>query len=485
MSVRERSAAAKVRKSVPWAMLEGAVNIGYGLSTVAIIGFFIAPGELGRAGIATATVLLVEAFTGLGLQEGVIRARSGDTATTDATFALACISASAGYVIAVAVAAIIAGLMHIEGVFPLTMLAALTIPFNALAAVPTAIMARKLRSKQLSLRIVSAKVVALMTLVICAVSGLGAASIVSSFVAAAGASCGLVWLITNRRPRFRPDRSVTKDMVTFGVFISLENLSWNATIRLFAILFGHFHGLTSLGLFQFAARLTDELAALVQIVVARVGLSFFSHVERSGSDSKPAFQLGTHILLSAATPLFVGLACIAPVLIPSLFAERWTGAVPFLQILALSWPFTFARVLVSPVLRAKGKPFIYTIGLTGSAIMTLTACYLLRTSDPRTAALSYVVSQLFAVPFFALVTARYLGTSIRCQVELAGLPALGGLVIFVVTFAVSALTSDWSNPIARISAIVISAATAYTPLMLLSSRLRSFLPQRTTQRATG
>lgn len=467
------SAAAKVRGSLPWVLSEGIVNIAYGLCMVAIIGIFIRPDELGRAGIATATTLLVEAFTALGLQEGVIRARSGDTLTTDATFALAGASAVLGYSIAVAIALLLSVTMSSPSIIGLTMLAALTIPLNAFAAVPIGILSRKLRTKQLSLRIMASKICSLFTLVVCAVAGLGGEAIVGSFVAAAGASCALVWWTIKRKPKFRPNMRVSKEMLSFGIFVSLENLSWNATVRLFAILFGQFHGMSSLGLLQFAARLTDELASLIQILVARVGLSFFSHIERSGGDIRPTFKTGTLVMLTIATPLFVGIAAVAPLLVPSLFGDRWRSAVPFLQILALSWPFTFARVLISPVLRAKGKTFVYTIGLTTSSCITLGACYLTRDLDPHRAALSYVVAQAFSIPFFAYVAKRYIGVPVGQQLKIALFPVVGGILVWMTAHFVGDLVNQWNNLLFRFAAIIASSATVYLLLTWFNPPVRA------------
>lgn len=464
----------KVRAAVPWAIAEGCVNIAYGVGTVTIIGLAIAPEELGRAGIATAITLLVEACSALGLQDGIIRARSSDTRTTDSTFVLAGFFAVVGYGLAIALAAVLSKSIGTSDFVPLTAFAALAIPLNAIAAVPIGILARKLRARQLSTRIVMSKLCSIMVLAAGAALGAGATALIAAFVTSAATSCGFVWWSMPRKPRFRFDLMVAKEMMSFGIFVSIENLVWNLTVRLFTILFGQFHGMTALGYFQFAIRLTDELAALVQILVARLGLSFFSHIERSGYDVKPKFKLGTLILITIATPLFVGLAATCPLLLPALFDTRWAEAAPFVQVLALSWPLTFSRVLVSPILKAKGKVHVYTISLATTSVITLVACIATKSIDARYAIYAYVVGQIFAVPFGIYLAWRYIGIPVLEQLRTALLPAVGGLAIWITAWVIAQATNDWDTwP--KLILMVSSCAAVYGGITLQSSEIRSIL----------
>ena len=80
------------------------------------------------------------------------------------------------------------------------------------------------------------------------------------------------------------------------MMISTEFVLCTITARAFSLLFGYFHGLAPLGNFQFAWRLCDEVAALVETSVNRFGLSFFAGKERMSADMTSSFLTGSQIV---------------------------------------------------------------------------------------------------------------------------------------------------------------------------------------------
>jgi teichuronic acid exporter len=276
-----------------------------------VIGRFIAPVELGAASTAIATVAVIEVVSSAGLQEAVVRSRSADTDVTDTAFIMAMTFAVLGMVVCYLAALGVAAAFGDRRLIALVLVASLLLPFNALAAVPSAILRRKMRAGVLTRRIIAGKILGLFTLSIAGVSGLGSWSLVLANLATSLGSLVTILMAMNRWPRMRFARQEAGELLHFGAMVSAETILYTINTRTFGLLFGYFHGLAALGNFQLAVRLADEVANLIHNTVARFGLPFFAGKERMAADTKSSFLTGTQLIMAVTTPLFTGIALVA------------------------------------------------------------------------------------------------------------------------------------------------------------------------------
>ena len=69
-------------------------------------------------------------------------------------------------------------------------------------------------------------------------------------------------------------------------------------------------------------------------------------------------------------PAYAGLAVVAPVLVPVLLGEKWTGIVPLLPILAGAMAMLTLQILFSPATNARGFPGIaLRVTMLGAVVM--------------------------------------------------------------------------------------------------------------------
>jgi O-antigen/teichoic acid export membrane protein len=387
----------------------------YGVLMVVVIGRFIAPAELGAASTATAAVLLIEVLSSTGILEAVVRSRSGHTLVTDTAFVMAMVFAFSAMGLCALAAFPIAAMFGDDRLISLTIAASLLLPLNAFAAVPSAIMSRKMRASKLTRRVVGGRVLGLLMLSILAAAGCGAWSLILSNLATSFGSLIMTLMASQRWPHIRFAWQEVPALLRFGVMISTEFVLHTITVRAFSLLFGYFHGLAPLGNFQFAWRLCDEVAALVETSVNRFGLSFFAGKERMSADMTSSFSTGSQIITAITTPIFSGIALIANDFVPLVFGSRWELAIPFLQILALSSLIVFQRVLTEPAFRARGHQTALVrfagLGTAFGLISYLATANL----PPIYGVISFAARQLFVAPFIALAIIYYLHISLKAQ----------------------------------------------------------------------
>lgn len=459
----------QVIRALPWSFAEGIVNGLAGLALTFILAWFLEPRELGQATIALAIVGIVEIVAGLGMIEALVGARSADTRVSDTAFSTVMISS-------LVAAALCWGLAHPIGhlygdmhLVPLIEVAALLLPLNALAAVPTALLTRKMRAGALSLRMMASRVVTILGIGLLAALGFGAWSPIVGTLIGSIAAIVALFVTMSRWPRPRFSMQEFRGLIAFGTVLSVERLTWGATIRLFWLLVGYVHGATILGYFQFAQRFIDETANLVQTFSIRFGLSFFAALERAGKDPTEAYLRATRLVTVAAAPIFTGLALVMPDLIGTIFDAKWAPAVIVAQISALGWVVAFPRVLVGPILRARGRQANLVIYALATCVITLGLVPLTAGQGLVVIALAWISHHLIGVPWSLYALNRYVGIPPRRQFAATMRPLIAAALMAVAVLGVATLTRDWTSAM-RLIAMVATGAVSYAAAIALIDR---------------
>ena len=220
----------QVIRALPWSFAESVVNGCAGLALTFILAWFLEPKELGQAGIALAVVGIVEIVAGLGMIEALIGSRSADTRVSDTAFTTVMTSSLAAAGLCWALAGPIGQLYGDQYIVQLLEVAALILPVNALAAVPTALLTRKLRAGALTIRMMTSRIITIVSIGLLAVLGFRAwAPVVGTLMGSLAAVVALS-LTMSRWPRVRFSLAEFRRLLIFGAALSVERLMWGSII---------------------------------------------------------------------------------------------------------------------------------------------------------------------------------------------------------------------------------------------------------------
>ena len=236
-----------VRSSVAWAGAESFVNILAALCTTLVVGRIIGPTEFGLAAVAYLLGTLAELLVATPFVDPLIQRRRLDGALVDATFT-AMVAVGAGvYLLILISAPLMATLYDKPALQPCSAVQGTTCLFTGARGVPEAIMSRKLRFTQISVRSIVAKIASSLVSLIAALLGMGAWSIIFGNVAFAVGTTAMVIAMSGRIPRFAFLPRRVASLASFGIFSLLEAVLWSATPRLFCFFVSYFQGLQALG----------------------------------------------------------------------------------------------------------------------------------------------------------------------------------------------------------------------------------------------
>jgi O-antigen/teichoic acid export membrane protein len=459
----------QVIRAVPWSVAESLVNGLAGLALTFILAWFLEPAEVGEATIALAVVGMIEIIAGLGMTEAVVGAKSADTRVSDTAFTTVFSLSIAAAGVCWLLAGTIGRFYGQPAIVDLLRVAALILPLNALVAIPTGLMMRKMRAAPVTLRMTSSRVATILATAVLAYFHFGAWSLVLGTLV--GSFTGLVALMPamSRWPRLRFSGTEFRKLVTFGAALSIERVLWGIMIRLFWLIVGYIHGPTVLGYFQFAQRLVDETANLIQTFVIRFGLSVFAALERAGRDPTDAFMKATLLITAVAAPVFTGLVVVMPDLVGTVFSAKWAPATIVSQIVAFSWAISFPRALVAPVLRARGHQRVLIPYAAAICSVTTVAGLLTAGHGLLVVALAWSLRYLIGIPWSFYAVNRYLGVSPTRQIAASVRPIIAAGLMAGAVLGVGLLLSDF-EPIKRLAVEIAVGVATYVSFLALIDR---------------
>ena len=189
-----------------------------------------------------------------------------------------------------------------------------------------------------------------------AASGVGVWSLVAgNLVMAAGHTAFSFALPGTHRERLRVDPKARQEIIHFGRWIYASSAVTFVAGRGDQVVLGRLLGAASLGFFNVGLNLAEAPEALANRVIASILYPYYSRLHNEAPASFPDAYYRTRLAFDAVVQTALGgLAALAPWLIRLLYDQRYLGAIPMLQILALRTSVSLVASPCETALTAQG-----------------------------------------------------------------------------------------------------------------------------------
>jgi PST family polysaccharide transporter len=202
-------------------------------------------------------------------------------------------------------------------------------------------------------------------------------------------------------------------------------------------------------------RLLDILRVSLLVPLANTAMPAFSRMQSNLALVRSAIQSGVRLSALIGFPAFLGLAAVAPDLIPSLFGTQWAGGVRVVQVLALLGALWSLTHFYGAAMRGLGRPIMQLAPqVLGVAVLIVLLLIFGRYGIEATA-WCIPIRTLLLLPLTTYLAYRVTGLEIDKQHRACLLP-LGSAV------AMAAVVVCWR---------LIMIGTLSSPMMLASSVL--------------
>jgi len=230
---------------------------------------------------------------------------------------------------------------------------------TAIAIVPTNHLKKQFEFKQLAVRTIASTSISLVITVYLAFKGYGVWSLVAHNLIKALIIDILLWNMTSWRPSLDFSIKAWKEMFSFGGMMLLSNLMNSIYNNVNGLIIGRVFSPAQMGQYAQARKLEEIPSLSLSAVINEVSFSAFSSIQDEKERLLLALRKNITSLSFLCFPMFFLLIELGENLIPFLYGQKWTPAVPLFRILCLgSMLYTITHVYES-VIKALGKGTLF------------------------------------------------------------------------------------------------------------------------------
>ena len=461
--------------AVPWAGFEATAGAAISAVSLVTIVAVIGPEDFGRATLAMVTAGVIEGAVAGGLFDAVVRARSSHTRLIDTIFWTRITLGMVAGLCSLSAGPVLAWIYADPELGSLLSVFAIACLLNALAETPSAFLTRRYRFRRLATVAIAARLAGLVIGVVSAFGGLGSWSLIASALTTNGVAAALFWAMAPRLPRFQIEAHEIGPILRFSCLVGAENVLVLLAARGAFFFFGYYHGLQELGYFNFGLRLVEEVGGVLGRVAWKSAFPYFSEVNRRGDSLGFAFARTTAVCVCAAYPALVGIACVAPYVVPFAFGAKWLPAVPIVQIIAIASAVTTSAVLAGPLLRTTGQQAALVGTAALDTVIALGAVVATANADMVVATAVWSVKVAVIAPILIVLVMRQTGMPVAEFLRSLAPAAAATLIMILALWQIGSATPDLPHYASLILFVVAGIVIYAAALIALDWRVRSYV----------
>lgn len=346
-------------RAAAWSALANWFGLLGGLVSLVVLARLLSPTEFGIYGMVLVALALPETIACNSQNESLIQRDKLSQQHANAIFYLSLALATAFFIMIQLIAPLAALAFDEPRVTMMFRVMSFGLFIGAFTAVPAALLQRQLKFR----KIMEVDVIGIL---VGAVVGVTLAVLLQT-------AWALVWMELIRRfvrmlafnvqARWHPSRDTSwqalKDLTPYNLQTTAIQLIKSAETMVPRAMVGAWLGPASLGIFNLALRIMEQLSQALVLPLAGISLAITSRTQNDFQTLHKAIEGGMRLAALFGYPAFIGMVVIAPMLIPIVFGAEWQAAVPATQIALLMGLCGPTSGLNAGILKGVGRPDIW------------------------------------------------------------------------------------------------------------------------------
>ncbi|MFN8580259.1 MAG: lipopolysaccharide biosynthesis protein [Gemmatimonadaceae bacterium] len=430
------------------------------------------PSDFGLYAFATSYMGIVTLLSEFGIGTTVVTFRQMSDAQLKQINTLAVLFGAAGFVVSCVAAPLLAMFYRAPALTAVVIASSTVFLITGIRVVPQAVLQRDLRFRELAVNEGLQAVLTAVGAVAFALAGLRYWTLVLSSVL--GALLSTILMVRVVRVRFTwPDWHHLREEITFSQQTIASRISWYLYQNADFFVAGRLLGQKALGAYDFGWTLASAPIERVTSLAGRVTPSILSAVQHDAAELRRYLLSVSEALALVAFPLTVGLALVAPDLVPLALGPKWEAAIAPLQILAVAAAVRSIAPLYPQVLMVTGanRKAMY-VNLFALVVMPIAFVISARWGTAGIAYAWLLVYPVLVVIPMAQTTFRRIELDWRTYLK-AMLPATNAVIIMAVTvLGVAAIMPTTAHPATFLVAKIAAGAASYAAALWVLHRER-------------
>ncbi|MCJ7647520.1 MAG: lipopolysaccharide biosynthesis protein, partial [Candidatus Lokiarchaeota archaeon] len=346
----------KVVKGGFWVFFLRIFNRGFSLIRLIILARILSPNDFGLMGVAMLTMSTLETFSQTGFQQALIQKKENIESYLNSAWTVLILRGSILFIILYFIAPYVAIFFGAPEAKSIIKVMGFSILFQAFTNIGVIYFQKELEfnrefiyqfSGTLADFIVSILAVLILRNVWALVLGLLAGNITRCFVS---------YLIHTYRPKLNFNLEKMKELFGFGRWIFGSSIIVFLATQGDDLFLGKILGVTALGLYQLAFRLSNLMTTEITHVISQLTFPLYSKLQSNSFKLKKVFLRTLNITTNMVLPLTVSIIILSHDFVILFLGEQWIDMLFTLQILTIAG---FIRSLIAtsgPLFIAMGRP---------------------------------------------------------------------------------------------------------------------------------
>lgn len=399
------------------------------VSRVAVMAYFLKPADFGLFGIALIALSILEFLSQTGLQDALIQRKSLSKEHLNTAWTAHIIRGVMLASILAAVAPFLAAFFNEPATTNIIQVISIVYLIRGLENIGVALMMRELDYRtEFRLR-ASGTIINFLVSLVGVLLLKNVWALVWASIAAALAQTVLSYVFLPYRPVMEFSRKIFGELFSFGKWVMARNIfrfinNYGDDIVVSKIL-----GVTSLGLYQFAYRVSDQLIQEVFSISAKVSFPLMSKIQMD--QCRIRRTCGELLVVSLPVSLFIALFIfmLSPDAVRLYLGADWSQMIPALRILALAGIFKAAGPAIAPVIKALGRVDINAKLSLVQFICMMTGIFpLIIAFGLEGAAAAVLLPAMVSLPLLYIAAHRIIGLSARSLLRIVS-PSLSSMIL--------------------------------------------------------
>jgi teichuronic acid exporter len=318
---------------VIWSVVQVLGRQGITLLIYLFLAFLLNPSDFGILGMAMTWIAFIQTFSEMGFGAALIQKQD---LTPDYYSTVFYINVSLGLLLTalgILLSWPCAIFFKTPAVQPIMAVLSISIVVNAFSLTHSIIAQKELRFRELAVRDIVSSVVGGVVGVTFALLKFGVWSLVFQVLSTSFISSIFLWHISPWRPVFKEfSTQHVKDIWPFSSKIFTFNIFAYFAKNVDKLIIGYYLGNRALGLYTFAYKVVIYSTSTFVGAIGNYLFPKFSKIQADLESIKSSYHFVNKTTNLIVTPIMLALALLAPGLIVSIFGEKWSEAIPLIQI---------------------------------------------------------------------------------------------------------------------------------------------------------
>jgi O-antigen/teichoic acid export membrane protein len=356
----------RIAKSVFWIVWSKGGVQGIGLLSTLFIARLLTPADYGLVSLAAIWIYPIAMLAEMGLGAAIVQFRDITDKELNGCFWLINSIALFGYFVLYVSAPVIAQWFEAPMLSPVLRVNGILLPLTAIRVVPDSLLRKNLALDKISKAEIVGAVLTIPTMLALALAGAGVWTLVGGMLMSSLAQTAMTFWFLPWRPGWTVGGERIIEVLRFSVSTLGSKLCWATYRQADFFVLGKVSGDVVLGFYSMAKQLATLPVDKISTVVNQLASPIMAELQDKRSAMQVSLLRGLRLVALIAFPMCIGLLLVADDLIRVLLTDKWSEAVPALQILCL---YAFIRsldILLPPVLMARFRAkflFSYTFAL--------------------------------------------------------------------------------------------------------------------------